>query len=99
LRALFVSGGNFDAHARIFNADGTAASDEFLVHAVTQEDQFAYSAGALADGGFVAAWRDGNNAYSVFVQRYDADGNMVGDKFQVNSLGATRTRTTPRSRA
>ncbi|MCP4394282.1 MAG: hypothetical protein GY804_08490, partial [Alphaproteobacteria bacterium] len=42
----------------------------------------------LSDGGSVVAWQsdgqDGGN-YGVYAQRYDVDGNTIGNEFQVNT--------------
>jgi hypothetical protein len=76
----------YDAYVRVFNADGSAASDEVLAHSSTQGDQIGYAVGALTGGGFVASWTDNNG--SIRAQRFDADGVKVGTEFQVNpSLG------------
>ncbi len=43
---------------------------------------------AFDDGGYVVTWmnssRDGSD-WGVFGQRFDANGNAVGDEFQVNT--------------
>jgi len=64
-----------------------SGNGEFNVHAVSSLDQIDSSAAVLADGGFVVAWdsfgEDGD-WWGVFVQRYDANGNILGVEFQVN---------------
>ena len=42
--------------ARLYNADGSAAGDDFVVNSTTAGNQFAPSVTALPDGRFVVTW-------------------------------------------
>ena len=48
-----------DIHGRIYNADGAAVGDEFLVNTTVQGDQVAPDVAGLPGGRFVAAWESG----------------------------------------
>ena len=56
---------------RIFNADGTPRTADFLANTTTAGDQSQIRVGALADGGFVAAWYSGG---AIRARIFDADG-------------------------
>jgi len=67
--------------ARVFNADGTAATDEMLLGGVTDYDvrmDLFPQVTALPDGGFAIAWNriaqnsDGSSASDVFVQHFNS---------------------------
>ena len=78
--------------AQIYEADGTPLSAaQMLVNTATMGSQFYGSVGALADGGFVVTWAgpDGSGN-GIFAQRFDADGNKLGDEFFVNTSGHQR---------
>lgn len=75
-------------HAQLYAADGTALGSTFQVNTVAAYNQFAPVAAALADGGFVACWASQNqdgSATGVYGQRFDSDGQRVGDEFRVNT--------------
>ncbi len=58
--------------------------NEFIVNTTTagQQDQSAVT--ALADGGFMVAWRDdGITDSTIRLQRYDAQGNAVGGEINI----------------
>ncbi len=58
--------------------------NEFIVNTTTagQQDQSAVT--ALADGGFMVAWRDdGITDSTIRLQRYDARGNAVGGEINI----------------
>ncbi|WP_068112971.1 calcium-binding protein [Tropicimonas marinistellae] len=48
----------FAIRAQVFEANGTAADDEFVVNTTTASDQTAPSITVLADGRFVVSWTD-----------------------------------------
>ncbi|MBE9395689.1 hypothetical protein IOQ59_00260 [Pontibacterium sp. N1Y112] len=70
-----------------FNEDGNAVGDEFLVNTHTVSDQIESSVTALADGGFLAVWVNGGSANgpTISVQRFDAEGYLVGEEFLAHS--------------
>ncbi|MDB5469048.1 MAG: hypothetical protein JWR84_608 [Caulobacter sp.] len=84
-------GSSWGAYGRVYNADGAARGDQFLVNRVTVGDQSEPQAVALADGGFFVAWQGQSEdmyGYGVFGQRFDAEGDAVGGEFP---LDASRT--------
>ena len=76
--------------ARVFNADGTAAGNEFLVNEILQSEQAVTSVAALSDGRFVVTWRSHDRTedtagYGIRARIFDANGSEVVSEFQVNS--------------
>src|SRR5262245_7297302 len=69
--------------ARIYNSDGTPATDEFLVNTHTDFWQTRASMAPLDTGGFIVTWmhdfQGGNQNYDVFARLYGADGNPVSN--------------------
>lgn len=82
------AGDGFDVMARIFNADGTASSDAFLVTGGAG-DQMTPHVATLADGRFVIAWQDESGGEAtVGAQVYDPrlegtvlSGTAAGDDY------------------
>ena len=76
-------------YAQRYTADGIAAGNEFLVNAVTTDDQFNPSIALDADGDFVIAWvssgQDGAGD-GIYAQRYTANGIAAGSEFPVNTF-------------
>ncbi|MCO6187036.1 tandem-95 repeat protein, partial [Rhizobium sp. L1K21] len=77
--------------AQIYDANGNAVGEEFLVNSKTSGDQNVPSITALADGGFVITWQsadgvDDTSATSIKAQIFDANGDAVGSEFLVNSV-------------
>ncbi|MGB0467496.1 MAG: Ig-like domain-containing protein [Pontibacterium sp.] len=74
-----------------FDASGNAVGTEFLVNAYTNNVQSTPSVTGLSDGGFVVTWQSqdtttGDASYTgIAGQRFDVDGNAVGDEFLVNT--------------
>ncbi|MDW3221631.1 MAG: cadherin-like domain-containing protein [Paracoccaceae bacterium] len=66
--------------ARILNADGTPASDEFLVNEVTFLDRWEPDVAALENGQFVITWTsrdqlEDTDDWGVFARVYNGDGS------------------------
>jgi Ca2+-binding RTX toxin-like protein len=81
---------SFSVHAKIYNADGGQAGDEFVVNATFKGFQAFPDLVALPDGGFVAVWSDasagaGETDYNITGQMFDAFGARVGRQFIVNT--------------
>ena len=88
------TGGDTDSgaiRARIFNADGTPSSSEFLVNTTTDQHQFEPTITALANGNFVVAWTDLSetggdlSSYAVRGRVYQADGTPVSSELLINT--------------
>ncbi len=78
-------GSDYGIFGQRYNSRGNRAGNEFRVNTKTIGYQAFPSVNALADSGFVVTWtsRD-NSTHSFFGQRYDSNGNPVGDEFQVD---------------
>ena len=74
-----------NVYARVYEADGTAVTAGLIVNTTEGSQYFNASVGALDDGGFVVVWEDDDATTNILAQRFDADGNKVGDEFVVNT--------------
>jgi hypothetical protein len=81
-------GGGFGIYAQRYNAQGQVQGGDFRVNSYITNNQTYPSIAAMSDGGFVVTWQspgqDGSG-YGVYAQRYNAQGQMQGGEFQVNS--------------
>ena len=75
-------------YAQRFNSAGTPIGDEFRVNTETDDQQDNPQIAMTANGDFIIVWesddQDGDGA-GVYAQRYDSDGDPVGDEFRVNT--------------
>ncbi|MBT99683.1 MAG: hypothetical protein CL902_13830, partial [Dehalococcoidia bacterium] len=83
-------GSGTDIRGQLYNPIGEAVGGEFLVNSVVSSTQEYSDVQALADGGFVVAWRDnsgtdGGSSWDVRAQRFDAKATAIGDEFRVNT--------------
>jgi hypothetical protein len=80
----------WDIRGRIYNADGRAAGEDFLVNTTTADHQFSPQITALADGGFVVTWTsvEGTSGWDIRGRIYNADGRAAGPDFLVNTTTA-----------
>ena len=74
-----------------YDSRGQIVGREFRANSQTNDGQTYPSVSALADGGFVIVWEsqskdDNNSSTGVAGQRYDRNGNAVGDEFLVNTI-------------
>jgi hypothetical protein len=78
-------------HGQRFDAGGDPLGDELQVNTTTIGDQHTPAVAASGAGGFVVAWRSAtsygsdHSTTSIHARRYDANGDPLGDDFQVNS--------------
>jgi Ca2+-binding RTX toxin-like protein len=77
---------------RIYNPDGGAAGDDFIVNSTTEGSQSVPAVAALSDGRFVVTWSsedpgDGSGT-CIRGRLYNVDGSAAGDDFVVNSTAA-----------
>jgi hypothetical protein len=79
-------GSNAAVVGRVFEADGTGRTDEFVVNEHTNDYQL-HPALTAVPGGFVATWashnQDGSD-YGVWQRAYGNDGAATGPEMQVN---------------
>jgi|GEM_PF-1299943 len=70
------------------NVTGEAITHEIKANTFTRYDQKEPAVAALKDGGFVVVWQsmlqDGSYR-GIYGQRFDNDGNKVGEEFQANT--------------
>ena len=83
-----ADGSDSSIYARKFNADGTAATNEFLVNSTTAGEQTAPALASSGAGDFVVTWtsagQDGSGA-GVYGKKYTLGGNVAGSEFRVNN--------------
>jgi hypothetical protein len=78
-------GSGWGVFAQRFDAQGNALSPEFQVNTTTAGDQVNPSVATDAAGDFVVVWSSNQTgSWSVFGQRYDPSGNVVGSEFQIS---------------
>ena len=81
---------DIDVKGQVFSPAGTRIGAEFLINTTVAANQEMVSLTALADGGFMATWRDatGTGNYvddgEIRAQLFDALGAKVGGEFMVN---------------
>jgi hypothetical protein len=86
-----TSSGSSEIYARKYAADGTAATNAFLVNTTTGDTQDAPSIAMDASGNFVVVWKSGTqdgSGYGIYAQRYNASGVAQGGEFLVNTTTA-----------
>ena len=80
-------------YGRIFGADNSPATDEFLINTETYRSQDNHKTAVLSNGDFVVIWRSsdgglsasGGSGFGVFGQRFASDGTRLGEEFLVNT--------------
>ncbi|WP_396180118.1 putative Ig domain-containing protein, partial [Flavobacterium sp.] len=80
-------GSSFGVYGQRYDSMGQAQGTEFLINSYTFGYQYKPSVASLVDGGWVVLWVSSQDSSyeSVHGQRYDANGNAVGNEFQVNT--------------
>lgn len=84
-----------DVMARTYDAQGVASGAPLQVNSITALGQFGQEVTALNNGGFAIVWQsDGpdGDANGIRGQRFDADGDMVGGEFGINTTTAGEQR-------
>ena len=70
--------GNSDIRARVFNASGTPAANDFLVSTSNSGHQYSAQITTLSNGGFAVSWTDGSSGNNDIRGRvFNADGTPV----------------------
>lgn len=81
----FVSKSN-GIRGQRFAADGTPVEGEFEINTTQPGNQKEPSVAMDAVGNFVVVWQGpGEDQNDIFAQRFDANGQVIGGEFQVNS--------------
>jgi len=80
---------NYDIYGQRYDSNGLEVGNNFIVNTdVVAGNQFSPSTSALADGGFLVTWQSDNqdgSGWGIYGQRYDFNGQELGDNFLVNS--------------
>lgn len=77
-----------DVYAKLYDDNGVALNDEFLVHSSSAGSQGTQSIAALENGGFVVVWESSkgiDGLSDIYMRRFDADGVAQGNQLLVNS--------------
>lgn len=78
----------YSIYGQILTSSGSKVGGEFQINSHEASSQVEPAAASLSDGGFAAVWasygQDGSG-YGVYGQRFDSNGNKLGDEFKVNS--------------
>lgn len=83
-----TNGSSDDVFARRYTAAGIALGAEFRVNTYTSSTQKNASVAMDGVGNFVIAWEStyqAGSANDVYAQLYDANGNVIGVEFRVNT--------------
>lgn len=81
-------GDGTDVYAKLYDDNGIALVDEFLVHTSATGNQGVQSIAAMEDGGFVVAWESSkgiDGLLEIYARRFDATGIAQGNQFLVHS--------------
>lgn len=81
-------GSQYGVYGQRFDNQGDPSGSEFLVNTQTDNFQWSPAVAALPSGGFVVVWQSAGqdgSGYGIYGQRYDAQGNMAGSEFIVNT--------------
>ena len=87
---LNSNGGNRNIEARLYNADGTPAANQFTMIDSTFDNEN-FDIGSSGTGGFViatAGYNSDGDGGGVRGKRFQADGDEIGGEFQVNTTSA-----------
>ena len=81
---------------QLYDSNANKIGGEFLINTTTSDLQYEPHVAALPQGGFVVAWRDysrsggDTSSYAIRAQRFNENGQKVGNEFLVNSTTAGR---------
>jgi hypothetical protein len=84
-------GAGYGVYQQRYNADGSLFGGETRVNTYTTSDQMNPVGAVLPDGGWVVSWMssgEDGSGYGVYLQRYSADGAIVGSETRVNTTTA-----------
>ena len=82
----------YSVWGRIYDAEGKAVSNEFIINTVTAGDQHLAKVASRPDGSFVIVFVSATDAdagagtYGIYAQYFDASGARVGQQMRINQL-------------
>jgi hypothetical protein len=82
------SDGHPDVYARVYDSNGNAFGDQFVVNGYTPGYQYQPAVAADPGGNFVVVWTSDQNDVgygNIWARRYDASGTALGGEFEVNT--------------
>ncbi len=81
------AGNDQEIFVQRFSNDGTAVGDLLEANELTRGDQQDPVVAIADDGGFLVVWsgRGAGDRTGIFGQRFDADGNVLGDAIRINT--------------
>lgn len=81
----------YGMYGRIFNTDGSPATEEFLINTYTVDYQWFGDLDVFDDDSFVVVWcsweQDGDDG-GIYFQRFDKEANKIGDETLANKTTA-----------
>jgi len=86
--SYYQDGSYWGVYARLFNADGSPASNEFRVNDTSYHYQWQASVANLANGGFAVTWQGYNSStgyYDIYTQQFDDAGNRIDGETRIDS--------------
>jgi len=81
-------GSEYGVYGRLYDSNGDPVTNEFQVNTHTESDQFFPKVSMDESGNFIIVWVSrGQDAGldGIYGQRYNSDGQPIGDEFQVNA--------------
>lgn len=85
--SYFGDGRSNDIFGQRFDPNCTPIGDEFQINTITTGNQTESSVAMNAAGNFVAVWHGpGIDEEDIFIQRFDPNGQPLGDEILVNSF-------------
>ncbi len=89
-----------DIYARLYNKDGTALTDEFMVNEYTGDEQLAPAVARLSSGNFAITWstfaQPTGVGYDVMLRCYDPSGNAIKSEQFANAETKTDKQQRPK---
>ncbi len=70
--------------ARIFNSDGSAATDDFLVNQSTESSQYEKSVIQLSNGNILFVYTNYTDDFGYWAREFDQDGTAAGNEFEID---------------
>ncbi len=84
--SYFEDGNSNDIFGRLFDSSAKPMGDEFRINTTRLGNQKEPSVAIDGSGNFVVVWQGpGEDQNDVFAQRFDANGQVIGGEFRVNT--------------